>query len=160
MRRSLVVQLTLIALLAVGGLVATLVAGNRPLLGLDLRGGVSVVLQPTSDVESDQLDQAIEVIRNRVDGLGVAEPDITRQGDSIVVQLPGVDDSERALELVGQTAELRFRIVANTGGQPAQFPNTPEGAALAVEVAEQFRQITGANPSASAAIKILAVRSR
>ena len=63
MRRGLVVQLSLVALVAVGGLVATLVAGNRPLLGLDLRGGVSVVLQPTSDVESDQLDQAIEVIR-------------------------------------------------------------------------------------------------
>ncbi|MEM9713333.1 MAG: protein translocase subunit SecD, partial [Actinomycetota bacterium] len=145
MRRGLVVQLSLVALVAVGGLVATLIAGNRPLLGLDLRGGVSVVLQPTSDVDGDQLDQAIEVIRNRVDGLGVAEPDITRQGDSIVVQLPGVDDSERALELVGQTAELRFRIVANTGGQLAQFPNTPEGAALAVEVAEQFRQLTGAS---------------
>lgn len=145
MRRGLVVQLSLVALVAVGGLIITLIVGNRPLLGLDLRGGVSVVLQPTSDAESDQLDQAIEVIRNRVDGLGVAEPDITRQGDSIVVQLPGVDDSERALELVGQTAELRFRIVANTGGQVAEFPYTPEGAALAVEVAEQFRQLTGAN---------------
>jgi preprotein translocase subunit SecD len=146
MRRGLVVQLTLVIVVAVGGLIATLASGNRPLLGLDLRGGVAVVLQPTSDdVQTDQLDQAIEVIRNRVDGLGVAEPDITRQGDSIVVQLPGVEDSDRALELVGQTAELRFRPVASAGAQPAIFPNTPEGAALAVQVAEQFRELTGAS---------------
>ena len=90
----------------------TLAAGNRPQLGLDLQGGASVVLRPPADVEdAEVLDQAIEVIRSRVDALGVAEPDITRQGSAIVVELPGVSDQQRAIEVVGQTAELRFRPV-------------------------------------------------
>jgi preprotein translocase subunit SecD len=97
--------------ITLAALVATFSAGNSPLLGLDLQGGVSVVLQPTNDVDNDTLDQSIEIIRRRVDGLGVAEPEVTRQGDTILVQLPGVDNQQRAVELVGQTAELRFRPV-------------------------------------------------
>ena len=105
------VSLVLIVLLAGAALVATLAAGNSPLLGLDLQGGVSVVLQPTNDVDEEALDQSIEIIRRRVDGLGVAEPEVARQGDTILAQLPGVDNQQRAVELVGQTAELRFRPV-------------------------------------------------
>ena len=111
MRRNGLFSLIFIVLLAVAGLSGTLAAGNEPLLGLDLQGGVSVVLEPTEETDSDSLSQAIEIIRQRVDGLGVAEPEISRQGDAIVVQLPGVKDRDRALELVGQTAELRFRPV-------------------------------------------------
>lgn len=99
---------------AVGLLVGNLVTGQEPLLGLDLQGGVEVVLRPApdeSEVTPEALDQALEIVRNRVDALGVAEPDITRQGGNIVVQLPGVDDQDRAIALVGQTAELRFRPV-------------------------------------------------
>ncbi|MDZ7674168.1 MAG: protein translocase subunit SecD [Acidimicrobiales bacterium] len=111
MRRNGLISLIFIVVLAVAGLSATFVADNEPLLGLDLQGGVSVVLQPTEDTTDESLGQAIEIIRQRVDSLGVAEPDIARQGDAIVVQLPGIDDRDRALELVGQTAELRFRPV-------------------------------------------------
>jgi preprotein translocase subunit SecD len=100
-----------LAFVAVLGLVYTLVAGNQPLLGLDLQGGVSVVLQPTGPADDEQLDQTLEIIRSRVDALGVAEPEISRQGNTIVVDLPGVEEQQRALELVGQTAELRFRPV-------------------------------------------------
>ncbi|RMH77039.1 MAG: protein translocase subunit SecD [Actinomyces sp.] len=110
MRRHLVNMLGIVVL-AVAGLVYTFAVGNKPLLGLDLQGGASVVLEPTSPATDEALDQAVEIIRNRVDGLGVAEPEITRQGNDILVQLPGVDDQNRALELVGQTAELRFRPV-------------------------------------------------
>jgi preprotein translocase subunit SecD len=120
MRRKTLLPLVLILLAAYGGLVATLLAGNSPELGLDLQGGVSVVLAPTGDASGDQLDQALEIIRDRVDALGVAEPDITRQGDAIVVQLPGVKNRDRALALVGQTAELRFRPVL----AQAQFPES------------------------------------
>ncbi|MFP5376384.1 MAG: protein translocase subunit SecD [Acidimicrobiia bacterium] len=105
----------LVAVAAVGG---TFAAGNRPQLGLDLQGGASVVLRPKKEVASGALDQAIEIIRNRVDALGVAEPDISRQGDNIIVQLPGVRDQARALDLVGQTAELRFRPVISVLGDP------------------------------------------
>lgn len=129
MRRPFVVSLVFVVLLAAGALAATLAFGNRPELGLDLQGGVSVVLQTQQDVPSDRLDQSIEIIRNRVDALGVAEPEIARQGNAIVVQLPGVRDQQRALELVGQTAELRFRPVLATLGPPTESPTTtaPEG---------------------------------
>lgn len=111
MRRNGLVSLIFIVLLAVGGLVWTFAAENEPLLGLDLQGGVSVVLEPTEEAEEGAISQAIEIIRQRVDGIGVAEPEISRQDDAIVVQLPGIADREQALELVGQTAELRFRPV-------------------------------------------------
>lgn len=137
LRRRLVLSLVAILLIAFGALAATLAAGNSPALGLDLQGGVSVVLQPPDDVnDTAVIDQAIEVIRQRVDALGVAEPDITRQGNAIVIELPGVEDQQRALEVIGQTAELRFRPVrevvppAGTPGAPpttAPFSVTPRG---------------------------------
>jgi len=113
-----------VVVVALAGIVYTFAAGNEPLLGLDLQGGASVVLEPEpnpdgSPVSEDILDQAIEVIRNRIDGLGVREPEITRQGQTVLVQIPGVDDQARALELVGQTAELRFRPVL-AGMSPTQ----------------------------------------
>jgi len=111
MKRSLGWSLAIVVLVALGATIATLISSNRPQLGLDLQGGASVVLEPTTKVESGVLNQSIEIIRNRVDALGVAEPDISRQGDSIVVQLPGVKDQDRALAIVGQTAQLRFRPV-------------------------------------------------
>lgn len=117
MKRSGILSLGGIVVLALGTLVWSLAAGNSVLLGLDLEGGAEVVLEPAADTEltgaalDDALDRSVEIIRNRVDGLGVAEPDITRQSNRIVVQLPGVEDQQRALEVVGQTAELRFRPV-------------------------------------------------
>jgi preprotein translocase subunit SecD len=118
MRRKNILPLVFILVLAFGGALATLMVDNSPELGLDLQGGVSVVLAPTGDASGEQLDQALSIIRERVDGLGVAEPDIARQGDAIVVQLPGATNRDRALELVGQTAELRFRPVL----QQSQVP--------------------------------------
>jgi preprotein translocase subunit SecD len=111
LRRSGLLPLVLIVALAAGSLGAVLGTGSSPKLGLDLAGGFSVTLQPDGPATEDTLDQAIEIIRSRVDGLGAAEPEITRQGSTIVVNLPGVTDRERATELVGTTAELRFRPV-------------------------------------------------
>ena len=71
------------------------------------------------------LDQAVDIIRNRVDSLGVAEPEISRQGDNIVVDLPGVKDRDKARRIVGRTAELRFRPVLAArpaGGEEADRP--------------------------------------
>jgi len=90
---------------------ASLGTGQTPVLGLDLQGGISVVLAPVGDFKPSSLDVAVDVIRNRVDALGVAEPEISRQGDNIVVDLPGVKDRDKARRLVGRTAELRFRPV-------------------------------------------------
>ena len=111
MRRKKLTPLAFIVLTAALALGASLVTDTSPELGLDLQGGVSVVLQPTESANEEALDQTIEIIRTRVDALGVAEPEIARQGGSIVVQLPGVKEQQRALDLVGATAELRFRPV-------------------------------------------------
>ena len=113
MRRQLTFVISIVVV-ALAGVVYTITSGNEPLLGLDLQGGASVVLEPEpnedgSEISDDVLDQAVDIIRNRVDGLGVREPEISRQGSTILVQIPGVEDQQRAIELVGQTAELRFR---------------------------------------------------
>jgi preprotein translocase subunit SecD len=129
MRRKILVPLVLILIAAFGGLAATLAVGNSPELGLDLQGGVSVVLAPTGEASGEQLDQALNIIRDRVDALGVAEPEITRQGDAIIVQLPGAKNRDRALALVGQTAELRFRPVLNEAAVPADTLEEAQAAA-------------------------------
>jgi preprotein translocase subunit SecD len=113
-RRSQIVSLLLAILIGFGSLAGVLAAGWAPVLGVQLQGGVEVLLRPTAPADDEQLDRAIEIIRSRVDALGVAEPDITRQGEQVVVQLPGVKDKQRAVDLVGQTAELRFRPVLLT----------------------------------------------
>jgi len=115
-----------------GALAATLSLGYAPQLGLDLQGGASVVYKPAHPVPMDTLDQAIAIIRNRVDGLGVANPNIGRQGDNIVVQLPGVKNAQRALQIVGQTAQLEFRQVLCPA--PAYSPPAPGAPAPATTV--------------------------
>ncbi len=90
-------------------------------LGLDLRGGIHLVLEvDVSKAPEDMKDKEVvnmvkEIIRNRIDQFGVAEPHITKQGERwIVVQLPGVKDPERAIDLIGQKALLEFKLVDNT----------------------------------------------
>jgi preprotein translocase subunit SecD len=107
-----------------------------PRLGLDLRGGTSVTLSATtpdgSDPTPESMRQALDIIRSRVNGSGVAEAEITTQGaTNIVVQVPGVGEDE-LVRLVGQTAELRFRPVRAVipGGSPAPAP-TPGSTASA-----------------------------
>ena len=125
MRRSPLVTLIAFFVVTIGWLTATLVSGNSPQLGLDLQGGASVVLQPREEVPQGVLDQAIEIIRNRVDALGVAEPEITRQGESIIVSLPGVENRERALQVVGQTAQLLFRpVIQQLPAEPTPTSST------------------------------------
>ncbi len=89
-------------------------------LGLDLKGGMHVVLQVDKaklkpEESKDAVDRALEVIRNRVDQFGVAEPLIQKQGeDRIIVELPGLQDVERAQNLIGQTAQLEFRLLESS----------------------------------------------
>jgi protein-export membrane protein SecD len=87
-------------------------------LGLDLRGGMQILLDvDTSKLPAEQakdaVDNAIQVIRNRIDQFGVAEPTIQKIGDTrIMIQLPGVKDFDRARSLIGKTAMLEFKFVA------------------------------------------------
>lgn len=122
-----------IVVLALAGIAYTVLSGNEPLLGLDLQGGVSVVLEPEpnengAEISEEVLDQAVEIIRNRVDGLGVREPEISRAGPTVLVQMPGVEDQQRAIDLVGQTAELRFRPLLQE--TTVEFGFAPEITAL------------------------------
>ena len=111
MRRSYILSLLLVIVVAGASFIGVLSAGWKPVLGVQLQGGVEVVLRPADEVTDEQFERAIEIIRNRVDAIGVAEPDITRQGNQVVIQLPGVKDKQRAVDLIGQTAELTFRPV-------------------------------------------------
>ncbi len=115
----------LLTLLVIGGAFgANVAAGNTPALGLDLQGGASVTLTPTGEYEPGALSVAVDIIRQRVDSLGVAEPEIIRQGDTVVVNLPGVKDQERALELVGRTGSVEMRPVINVIEDPSLSSTT------------------------------------
>ena len=73
------------------------------------------------------IDQALETIRNRVDEFGVSEPTIQRTGaEGILVQLPGIDDPERAKDLIGKTAQLELRLVAENDSEPGVTMMTTE----------------------------------
>jgi preprotein translocase subunit SecD len=107
-------------------LVATLFVGNEPVLGLDLQGGISVRLFPAGNPSSSSLDTAKDIIDRRVNGLGVSDAEVTREGDNIVINLPGVKDRDKARRLVGRTAELRFRpVLAELPPQTPQQAQAP-----------------------------------
>jgi protein-export membrane protein SecD len=87
-------------------------------LGLDLKGGMHIVMEvDTSALNKgttlpEAMNRAVEVIRNRIDQMGVAEPLLQKQGSKwIVVQLPGIEDPERAVDIIGKTALLEFKLV-------------------------------------------------
>ncbi|MBI3332874.1 MAG: protein translocase subunit SecD, partial [Candidatus Omnitrophica bacterium] len=88
-------------------------------LGLDLQGGMHLILKVDTsklpqEARADAPERALEVIRNRIDEFGVKEPSCLRQGENeIVVQLPGVTDRERALEIIGRTAHLEFKLLSD-----------------------------------------------
>jgi preprotein translocase subunit SecD len=109
--RRKIIMLSLTVGVIVGAFVYTILGSNRPVLGLDLQGGTSIVLAPVKGQDLSTLDTAVQIIRSRVDGLGIAEPSVSRQGDNIVIDLPGVKNASEADALVGKTAELRFRVV-------------------------------------------------
>ena len=118
-RALLILGLILISL----GATVAITGATEVRLGLDLRGGTSVTLQPRAstagnDVTPEAINQAVEIIRQRVNSLGVAESEVTAQGSGgnrqIVISVPG-ENGTRVVELVGQTAELRFRQVLASG---------------------------------------------
>ncbi|MBU0503150.1 MAG: protein translocase subunit SecD [Candidatus Omnitrophota bacterium] len=101
-------------------------------LGLDLKGGMHLLLKVDTShlpekARADAADRALEVVRNRIDSFGVREPSIQKQGDDeIVVQLPGVTDRERAIDIIGKTALLEFKLVS---ADPDKLKEAIEGKA-------------------------------
>jgi preprotein translocase subunit SecD len=124
-RRNNLTVLGLVAVLVV--VAAYLIFIRQPVaestrLGLDLEGGVSVQLEgyqtDGSEVTRAEMEQAVSVIRQRVDSLGVTEPEIQIQGQNqVIVNIPGITDSDRAVEVIGRTAQLGFYEVLDSEGK-------------------------------------------
>jgi preprotein translocase subunit SecD len=129
MNRRLVAPVVVLLAVALAAITGTVVAGDRPSLGLDLQGGASVTLQPEGSFDANALDVAVEIIRARVDSIGVAEPEIIRQGDTVVVNLPGVKDQQRALDIVGRTGDVQLRGVLQSGVAPSGDASAPTDSA-------------------------------
>ncbi|MEU7102276.1 protein translocase subunit SecD [Streptomyces longwoodensis] len=129
-------------------------------LGLDLRGGTQIVLETrstaTTEADREATDRTLEVLRGRIDALGVAEPSLVRSGERrIIVELPGVQDPERAADVLGRTAQLTFHPVLGTtqdtaGGTPvARERVLPDEAGTALRLGPAA--LTGAHVEEAAA---------
>lgn len=110
---------------------AAALAFTKPVqLGLDLQGGTQIVLEAQDTdrvkVDSDVASRTLEVLRRRVDALGVSEPSLQRSGARrIIIELPGVADPDEAVEVVGRTAQLEFRPVLGSEPPSAASTTTP-----------------------------------
>lgn len=110
--RRAVAMLAVVVALLLGIYLPILIGGYSPLLGLDLQGGLSVTLQTVGETSGEQLEKAAEIIRRRVNALGLTEPVVAAQGNNrVLVQIPGEQDPDRVLEIIGSTAQLQFREV-------------------------------------------------
>ena len=103
------------AFVVIAGSLALALTGSAK-LGLDLRGGTQIVLETKSTdrvtADAESTDRALEVLRGRVDALGVSEPTLARSGENrIIIELPGVQDPREAAEVIGKTAQLTFHEV-------------------------------------------------
>jgi preprotein translocase subunit SecD len=100
-----------------------LIKADFPRLDREGEGVYEITADEVKRIKDNSVDQALETIRNRIDQFGVAEPNIHRQGENeIVVQLPGVKDPERAIELIGKTAQLEFKLVDDKSSVAAELP--------------------------------------
>ncbi len=101
---------------------------NKIKLGLDLRGGTYVVLQAQGKIEQDTMAKVKDIVERRVDSLGVAEPVIQLSGnDRLIVELAGIKDPQKAIDLIGTTAKLEFKIKNQDG---TYGPTLLEGSAI------------------------------
>jgi len=120
--------LILSVLVAFGSLAAVITAGWAPRQGLDLSGGISIILRATGEGADNPevLDKTVSIIRDRIDQLGVADAEVSRAGTSnILVQLPGLENENEALELIGTTAQLTFRQVKEVIPPTAKKKDAP-----------------------------------
>ncbi|MFE0805193.1 protein translocase subunit SecD [Streptomyces sp. NPDC058812] len=112
---------------------AVAIALTMPIrLGLDLRGGTQIVLETkstaTTEADREATDRTVEVLRGRIDALGVAEPTIVRSGDNrVVVELPGVQDPRKAADVLGRTAQLTVHPVLGPAEAAGNNAGNPSG---------------------------------
>ena len=116
-----------VVLIVLATLIFNVSTGNTPILGLDLQGGVSVILAPVEPATRDDLIVIRDLIRDELENRGIAEPDVRVQGQTIVVDLPGVRDQDEALDAVDVSGVVELRPVVNFSDCP-----TPDTAAPAL----------------------------
>jgi preprotein translocase subunit SecD len=146
------ISILLLSIVAFSG-IAFAIGATSFKLGLDLQGGTSVTLQPrieagaSGSVTSESIDQAVAIIRQRVNSLGVAESEVAAQGTGanrqIVISVPG-ETGRRIVDLVGQTAELRFRPVLVEGAANATSVSSDPAAlppGVTPELSAQFASL-------------------
>ena len=110
-QRSLIISVVAVVVITFGSLLGVLLANWSPRLGLDLAGGLEVVYAPAKHVSPSELNETVDILSNRVNGLGVSGAQVSTQGQQIVVQVPGITDGQQVLKSIGQTAQLLFRPV-------------------------------------------------
>jgi SecD/SecF fusion protein len=119
MQKSLLYRILMIVGIVLVSIFLAFPLQKRINLGLDLQGGMYLILRVDTSklaekAKLDAVERALEIIRNRIDQFGVKEPLVQIQGeDRIIVQLPGLTDRGRALDLIGRTALLEFKMVSN-----------------------------------------------
>lgn len=111
-----VIGLLIVVGFAWGGLVSVYLLGIEPKLGLDLQGGTSVILTAPDDTDPDVMEYAVDIMRRRIEDVGgVQEPEISISGGTtVLVQLPGVQNEQQALDAIGRTGRLSFRPVLDS----------------------------------------------
>ena len=120
MRRRLWATLISTVVIVIVLFVGALATNTLPILGLDLQGGVSVILAPVEAASGDDLIVIRDLIRSELENQGIAEPDVRVQGQAIVIDLPGVKDQQEALDAVDVSGVVELRPVVEptqcTGG--------------------------------------------
>lgn len=138
MKKNIKQRILIIIGVITASLFCTFPAEKHINLGLDLKGGMHLVLKVDTekldnDAKSDAVARAIEILRNRIDSIGTGETVLQQQGkDEILVQLPGITDRDKAIAMIGTTAQLEFRLVNDNPTQlkDALAGNIPEGYVL------------------------------
>lgn len=131
MRRRLWSSLLATTIVIIGVFVANLATGTAPLLGLDLQGGASVILEPAGDASGEDLTVVRDLIRDELERTGIAEPNVRVQGETIVVELPGVKDQQQALDAVDVSGIVELRPVVDFAQcNPPEEAPAPDGVSV------------------------------
>lgn len=141
-----VIGLLIVVGIAWGGLVAVYLVGVEPKLGLDLQGGTSVVLTAPDDTDPDVMEYAVDIMRRRIEDVGgVQEPEISISGGTtVLVQLPGVQNEQQALDAIGRTGQLSFRpVLDSTPGLQGPLVTTTTAPTTAEEGGAEAEETVG-----------------
>jgi preprotein translocase subunit SecD len=123
-RRRLWISLVGIVIVSIALLAVNLISDNKPVLGLDLQGGISVVLSAEESATAEDLDGIRDLIRDELEGRGIAEPDVRVEGENVIVDLPGVRDQRDALEAVDVTGIVQLRPLMSPCTPPVEETST------------------------------------